>query len=99
MVDFNTIKALSKIDQVKGIKYTATTHHEILRIKDEISPDFSVFSGADEMALSGFVFGADGIIGSFYRANFKITNRLINMHPFMHNDAISSSPDCSIAKQ
>ncbi len=66
LVDFNTIKALSKIDQVKGIKYTATTHHEILRIKDEISPDFSVFSGADEMALSGFVFGADGIIGSFY---------------------------------
>ena len=66
LVDFNTIQELSKIDHVKGIKYTAPTHHEILRIKDEISPDFSVYSGADEMALSGFVYGADGVIGSFY---------------------------------
>ncbi len=66
LVDFNTIKRLSKIPTVQGIKYTATTHNEILRIKDEISPDFSVYSGADEMALSGFAFGADGIIGSFY---------------------------------
>ena len=36
---------------------------------------------------------------ALFRANFKITNRLINIHSFMHNDAISSSPDCSIAKQ
>lgn len=45
--------------------------------------------GFGEMAKNLPIFGA----------NFKITNRLINMHPFMHNDAISSSPDCSIAKQ
>ena len=66
LVDFNTIKRLSRIENVQGIKYTATTHHEIMRMKDEIGPDFSVYSGADEMAMSGFTYGADGIIGSFY---------------------------------
>lgn len=66
LVDFNTIKRLSKIGNVKGIKFTSTTHNEILRIKDEIDPNFSVYSGADEMALSGLAFGADGLIGSFY---------------------------------
>ena len=66
LVDFNTIKELAAIENVKGIKYTATTHNEILRIKDEVGEDFKVYSGADEMALSGLIYGSDGIIGSFY---------------------------------
>lgn len=66
LVDFNTIKELATIENVKGIKYTATTHNEILRIKDEVGKDFKVYSGADEMALSGLIYGSDGIIGSFY---------------------------------
>ena len=66
LVDFNTIKELAALENVKGIKYTATTHNEILRIKDEIGEDFKVYSGADEMALSGLIYGSDGIIGSFY---------------------------------
>lgn len=66
LVDFNTIKELAALENVNGIKYTATTHNEILRIKDEIGEDFKVYSGADEMALSGLIYGSDGIIGSFY---------------------------------
>ena len=66
LVDFSTIKKLAELDNVKGIKYTATTHNEILRIKDEIGDGFKVYSGADEMALSGLIYGSDGIIGSFY---------------------------------
>ncbi len=66
LVDFNTIKELAALENVKGIKYTATTHNEILRIKDEVGEDFKVYSGADEMALSGLIYGSDGIIGSFY---------------------------------
>ena len=66
LVDFNTIKELAAIENVKGIKYTATKHNEILRIKDEVGEDFKVYSGADEMALSGLIYGSDGIIGSFY---------------------------------
>ncbi|KKC37278.1 N-acetylneuraminate lyase [Devosia epidermidihirudinis] len=63
---FDMIKRLSEIKGVEGIKYTAPTHFEIMRIKAEIGKDFIIYSGADEMAMSGLSFGADGIIGSFY---------------------------------
>ncbi len=66
LVDFNTVKRLASIENVKGIKYTASTHYEILKIKREIGRDFAVYSGCDEMAMSGMSYGADGIIGSFY---------------------------------
>lgn len=65
-VDFSTIKKLATLPQVEGIKYTASTHHEILRIKEEIGSSFKVYSGSDEMALSGLSYGSDGLIGSFY---------------------------------
>jgi len=67
-IGFDLIKRISTIDGLIGVKYTASTHHEILRIKEEIGKDFVVFSGADEMAMSGLSFGADGIIGSFYNS-------------------------------
>lgn len=63
---FDVIKRIAGIEGLIGVKYTAATHHEIIRIKEEIGKDFVVFSGADEMAMSGLAFGADGIIGSFY---------------------------------
>lgn len=66
LLGFDTIKRLSTIDNVKGIKYTASSHHEIHKIKDQCGKDFIVYSGADEMALSGIFNGADGIVGSFY---------------------------------
>ena len=65
-VGFNFIKSIATIEGVQGIKYTLSTKFEILRIKEEIGKDFTVFSGTDEMAMSGLSFGADGIIGSFY---------------------------------
>lgn len=66
LMSFSTIQQLSQIENVQGIKYTQTTHHEILRIKEEIGKDFMVYSGVDEMAISAFIFGADGAIGTFY---------------------------------
>lgn len=66
LVGYDTIKRLASIEGVKGIKYTATTHFEMMKIKQELGEDFMIYSGADEMAVSGLAFGADGIIGSFY---------------------------------
>lgn len=66
LVDFDTIKRLSTIDAVSGIKYTAATQYVLTQIKEEISPDFMVYSGFDEMAMGGVCCGADGCIGSFY---------------------------------
>jgi N-acetylneuraminate lyase len=63
---FDVIKRLADIEGVVGVKYTATTLFEVIRIKQEIRADFIVYSGADEMAMAGLSFGAEGIIGSFY---------------------------------
>jgi N-acetylneuraminate lyase len=66
LVGYDLIKRLATIQGVGGVKYTAPTHYEIMRLKEEVGKDFVIFSGADEMAMSGLAFGADGIIGSFY---------------------------------
>ena len=66
LVSFDLVKKLATIEGVKGIKYTASTHFEIRKIKQELGEDFMVYSGSDEMAISGLAFGSDGIIGSFY---------------------------------
>jgi N-acetylneuraminate lyase len=65
-VGYGLIKRLASIEGVQGIKYTLTSQFEIMRIKEEIGKDFTIYSGADEMAMTGLSFGADGIIGSFY---------------------------------
>ena len=65
-MDFSLIRQLSQIPGVAGMKFTAPAQHEFLRIRQELPKDFVIFSGADEMAMSGFAYGADGIIGSFY---------------------------------
>ncbi len=66
LVGFDQVKKFASIDGVAGVKYTAASHFEIMRMKEELGRDFLVYSGCDEMALSGLSFGADGIIGSFY---------------------------------
>jgi len=66
LVSFDLVKKLATIEGVKGIKYTALSHFEIRKIKQELGEDFMVYSGSDEMAISGLSFGSDGIIGSFY---------------------------------
>lgn len=62
----DTIKKLAEIENVKGLKYTLTTHFEITLLKEELGEDFIIYSGCDEMSLSGLGAGADGLIGSFY---------------------------------
>lgn len=66
LLGFDMLKKLSSINNVIGVKYTATTHFDIMRIKKEIGNHFIVYSGTDEMAMSGLLSGADGLIGSFY---------------------------------
>lgn len=66
LVGYKLLKRIARIDGVNGMKYTASTHDEIMRMKEEVGKEFVVYSGADQMAMSGLMFGADGIIGSFY---------------------------------
>lgn len=76
-IGYDMIKRLASIEGVRGIKYTDSTHYVMLRIKEEIGTDFMVYSGMDEMAISGLAFGADGVIGSFY-----------NLMPEVHHDIV-----------
>ena len=66
LMDLDMLKRLASIENVKGVKYTAPTHFNFSKIKKEIGGSFKIYSGMDEMALSGLISGADGIIGSFY---------------------------------
>lgn len=66
LVGYDQLKRFADIEGVDGVKYTATSHFEIMRMKEEIGKDFMIYSGCDEMSLSGLSFGADGLIGSFY---------------------------------
>lgn len=65
-MSYDLLRRLAEIKGVRGIKYTGQAHFDILRMKSEMGSGFVVFSGADEMAMSGLAHGADGLIGSFY---------------------------------
>ena len=62
LMDLDMLKRLASIENVKGVKYTAPTHFNFSKIKKEIGENFKIYSGMDEMALSGLISGADGII-------------------------------------
>lgn len=68
LMGYDTILKLAKLPNVKGIKYTASTQYEMTMLKKDLGKDFMVYSGSDEMALSGLIAGADGLIGSTYNA-------------------------------
>lgn len=76
-IGFDLLARLAAMPGIDGVKYTAPTHFEIGRIKAEIGPGFRVFSGADEMAMSGLAFGADGLIGSFYNIIPEIYAKIV----------------------
>ena len=60
------ITKLAEIDNVMGIKYTSFNHYDMQRISEFNNGRITVFSGADEMCVSGLIMGAVGLIGSFY---------------------------------
>lgn len=57
---------LATIPNVKGLKFTGPNHYMMGRIKQKLGKDFMVYSGYDEMFLSGLIFGADALIGGTY---------------------------------
>ena len=66
LMDIDTLKKLAAIENIKGVKYTAATHFNFEVIKKEIGNYFKIYNGMDQMAVSGLISGADGLIGSFY---------------------------------
>ena len=73
------LRRLAEIPTVQGMKYTAMNHYELGRFKRHMGSDFMVYSGCDEMILSGLISGADGAIGSTY-----------NVFPDIYRKAVDS---------
>ena len=88
LLGMNAIKKLAAIDNVKGIKYTALSQYEITQIKDEVGEDFLVYSGCDEMSMSGLLVGADGIVGSFFN---MMPELFINIYNAVENKDIDEA--------
>ena len=53
---------LSQIPNIIGVKEASTDIVKIARIKNACGPDFSVWSGNDEMAVAAISLGAQGVI-------------------------------------
>lgn len=77
-VSFDMILRLGALEGVEGIKYTATSHYDLFRIKESLGDGFMVYSGSDEMAASGMLFGSDGLIGSTYNLIADLFIRLFS---------------------
>jgi len=71
-------RKLSEIPNVKGVKYTGPGHYMMGRIKENLGKDFMVYSGYDEMFLSGIMSGADAVIGGTYNLYPDLCIRSIN---------------------
>jgi len=73
----NAVVRLAQIENVKGIKFTSMNHYEMQRIREKLGNEFAIYSGADEMAISGILAGADGIIGSSYNCMPEVFKEII----------------------
>ncbi len=80
IMDKDLVLKIAGLDNVKGLKFTARNHDEMGYLKTVLGKDFMIYSGCDEMALSGLTFGADGIIGSFYNVIPDIYSKLLDAY-------------------
>ena len=60
------IKRIASVKNVKGLKFTGRELDDMSSLKQDLGPDFMIYSGCDEMATQGLLSGADGLIGSTY---------------------------------
>ena len=92
VMDLSTIRRMAEIPNVRGIKYTAPTQFEMLELREQLGPDFVIYSGSDEMAMSGLGYGADGIIGTFY-------NILPDLYLDLYRASLRKDLDAMLDKQ
>lgn len=71
-------KKLAQIPNLQGIKYTGPNHYMMGRIKEHLGKDFKVYSGYDEMFISGIMSGADAVIGGTYNLYPDLVIRSVN---------------------
>lgn len=83
------ILRLSKLENVKSLKFTGKDHDQLSHLKEVLGKDFIIYSGCDEMAFSGLAAGADGLIGSFYNVMPELFIKMF--HAAQANDMITAT--------
>ncbi|MGF7082884.1 dihydrodipicolinate synthase family protein [Mucilaginibacter sp. UYCu711] len=78
MVDFLKLGE-EKIPNLAGIKYTASTLHELQACLNYKNGKFDVLSGYDEMLLPALAVGAQGAIGSTYTFAAPVYLKIIEL--------------------
>lgn len=74
---------LAKNKRIAGVKFTSNNFYDMERMK-HAHPELTIWSGFDEMLLSGLSAGADGAIGSTYNVLMPIAKRVYEA--FKNND-------------
>lgn len=69
---------LTQLPNVKGIKFTGKDHDQMSHLVELLKPEVKIYSGCDEMALSGLCAGTDGIIGSFYNVMPELFEQILS---------------------
>jgi N-acetylneuraminate lyase len=87
MVEFLALGE-QKIPNLAGIKYTASTLHELQACLNYKDGKFEVLSGYDEMLLSALAVGAVGAIGSTYTFAAPVYLEIIKL--FRNNDLVAA---------
>ncbi len=61
-IDADTTIAMSKLENIVGIKEASGNINQILEIRRNVSDDFKIFSGNDDQILSTYACGGNGVI-------------------------------------
>lgn len=61
-IPVSVYQRLSRVPNIAGVKEASTDMVKIARIKAECDPDFTVWSGNDDLAVAAMALGAQGVI-------------------------------------
>ena len=79
-IDFDMLIKLSKIDTIVGIKDASGDLDYTARARKELSNDFAIYSGNDDLTLPMLALGIDGSISVFANVMPKASHDLIALY-------------------
>ena len=79
-IEANTVKELSKIDNIVGIKEASGNLSQVATIASKTSEDFSIYSGNDDQILPVLSLGGKGVISVLANIAPKETHDMVKMY-------------------
>ncbi len=79
-IEANTVKELSKIDNIVGIKEASGNLSQVATIASKTSEDFSIYSGNDDQIIPVLSLGGKGVISVLANIAPKETHDMVKMY-------------------